>query len=95
MPAPQGRIAGEIVITVPLDPYLSLRALSTYGGISVRKLRDCLNDAIHPLPCYRLGGKIVVRRSEFDAWITAFRHQGDPDLDTIVSQTLADLRARS
>lgn len=31
-------------------------------------------------PCYRLGGKILVRKSEFDAWIAQYRAQGRPSL---------------
>jgi len=54
-------IAERIVMSTTLDPYLSLRALSSYCGLSVRKLRDYIDlgpqDA---LPCYRVGagGKI-------------------------------------
>lgn len=74
----------------PGDPYLSLRDLSAYSGISVRKLRTHLRDPIHPLPCFRIGGgKLLVRRSDFDAWMTQFRL--DPtDVDTIVSEVLGD-----
>jgi hypothetical protein len=78
---------------VPLDPYLSLRALAGYSGLSVRKLRDLVNDPAHPLPCYRVGGKLLVRRSEYDAWVARYRRVGNPDLDRIVTETLRDLRA--
>jgi hypothetical protein len=49
------------------DSFMSLRTLASYSCVSVRKLREYLHDPVHPLPHYRLGGKIVVRRSEFDA----------------------------
>jgi excisionase family DNA binding protein len=65
----------QLSVVVPLDPYLSLRALSGYCGLSVRTLRDHLSDSAHPLPCYRVGGKVLVRRSEFDAWVSAFRNR--------------------
>jgi hypothetical protein len=80
-----------IVLTVPLDPYLSLRALSAYSGLSVRKLREYLVHASTPLPCFRLGGKVLVRRSEFDAWIAGFRQRGRADLDEIVADALREL----
>ncbi len=64
----RGVLAERVVISTPLDPFLSLLALASYSGLSRRKLRDCLTDPAHPLPCYRIGGKIVVRRSEYDAW---------------------------
>ena len=62
-----------MTVIVSLDPYLPLRALSGYCGLSVRTLREHLSDATHPLPCYRVGGKVLVRRSEFDTWVRAFR----------------------
>lgn len=84
-----------INITTPLDPYLSLRALAIYSGCSVRWLRDRLTAPQHPLPCYRLPGrKILVRRSDFDAWLVTYRRLGDADVDRIVADALNGL-ARS
>jgi hypothetical protein len=55
-------------------------------------LRDLLEDHAHPIPSYRPCGKILVRRSEFDGWIVAYRHHGRRDVDTIVSDVLRDLQ---
>lgn len=88
----RGILAERVVVSTPLDPFLSLRALASYSGLSTRKLRDYLTDPAHPLPYYRIGGKIVVRRSEFDAWIAAYRIVGKPDVDRVVSEVLGDLR---
>ena len=62
--------------------YLPLADLAIYGGVSVRWLRERLTDPAHPLPHYRLGdgGKILVRRSEFDSWIATYRTIGRPSL---------------
>ena len=68
-----------------------LRALAGYSGLSVRKLRDCLEDPTHPLPHYRVGGKILVRRSEFDGWIGVYRQRGREDVDSIVRAALKGL----
>jgi hypothetical protein len=87
----RGVLAERVVISTPLDPFLSLRALAGYSDLSVRKLRDCLDDLAHPLPCYRVGGKLLVRRSEFDAWIAAYRQRGRADVDRIVHDVLKDL----
>ena len=87
-----GGVAGQVVVSTPLDPFLSLKALSAYSGLSVRKLRDFLTEPGHPLPHYRVGGKILVRRSEFDGWMALFRRVGDPDLERIVADTLRSLR---
>jgi len=67
------RLPKELVVSVPLDPYLPLRALASYSGLSVRRLRQLLDDRARPLPRYRVGGKILVRRSEFDQWMVAQR----------------------
>ena len=85
-------LAERVIVSIPLDPFLSLRALASYCGLSVRKLREYLDDPAHPLPSYRLGGKILVRRSEFDAWMSAYRGSRTVDVDRIVSATLSDLR---
>jgi excisionase family DNA binding protein len=55
------------------DVYFSLKGLAAYSGLSVRTLRSHLADRSWPLPHYRFGGKICVRRSDFDAWATRFR----------------------
>ena len=81
----------SVAVSVPLDPYLSLKALSGYSGLSVRKLRDHIADPTHPLHCYQVGGKLLVRRSEFDAWIAAYRRHGRRDVDTIVGEVLREI----
>ena len=64
---------------------MDLKALSKYSSLSVRTLRQYLKDPVDPLPSFRLGGKILVRRSEFDRWMAQFRQEG-ADLDHIVSE---------
>ena len=92
MRRPAGSVAGEVVVSVSLDPYLSLRALSSYSGLSVRTLRVYLADPIRPLPCYRVGGKLLVRRSEFDTWVAAFREHGSSDVTGVVEEVLRELQ---
>ncbi len=82
-------VVDELAVTTPLDPYFSLRTLAEYSGCSVRWLRDRLTDPHHPLPCYRLpGGKILIRRSEFDNWLAKYRREGNGDVDRIVADVL-------
>ena len=85
----------RIALQMTLDPYLSLAALARYGSLSVRKLRAHLNDMTHPLPCYRVGGKILVRRSEFDGWMAAFRQWGRRDVDRLVADVLREVQGRA
>jgi hypothetical protein len=91
MAAGQDRRVEQIIVSVPLDPYLSLKALATYSGLSVRKLRDCLRHPSHPLPHHRVDGKIWIWRSEFDVWIAAYHWVGDTEVDQIVDDVLAKL----
>ena len=81
----------EVKIGIPLDPFLSLKALAAYAGLSVRKLRDYLDDTMHPLPHYRVGGKILVRQSEFDSWMHRYRQVGGVNVDQVVEDVLGRL----
>jgi len=88
-------VIDRVEARVILDPYLSLVGLAGYSGLSVRKLRTHLADVAHPLPCYRVGGKILVRRSEFDAWIATYRQRGRVDVDRLVNEVVSELSARA
>ena len=88
----RGIVAERVVVTVLLDPYLSLRALAGYSGLSVRRLRDLLSDPAHPLPCYRIGVKILVRRSEYDGWAALYHRLGSSDLARIAA-AIRDVRS--
>ena len=75
----------------PGDPYLPLKALAAYSGLSIRTLRGHLRRRQSPLPHYRPGGKILVRRSEFDAWMRDHFHQvQDPDHAAVAVNRLVD-----
>ena len=76
---------------VPEAGYLSLRTLSAYAGLSVRTLRGYLSHPARPLPHYRVGGKVLVKRSEFDVWIAGFREESAPQVDAIVAAVLGGL----
>lgn len=79
-------------LTTPLDPYLDLAALSAYSGLSRRKLRELLKDPRHPLPHYRIGGKLFVRRGDYDRWALHYRRVGDPQVERVVAEALNSLR---
>ena len=85
------KILEGVTVSLPLDPYLSLKALAGYSGLSVRTLRGYLTDPFYPLPCYRVGGKLLVKRSEFDAWMRRFRSTGRPKVEHIVEEVVRDL----
>jgi excisionase family DNA binding protein len=68
------------------DAYLPLKDLAAYSGLSVRTLRNYLSRASRPLPSYRVGGKVLVRRSEFNDWMRMFRRLDGDRVDTIVAE---------
>ena len=53
------------------DKYFDLKSLSEYSSLGVPTLRDHIRS--EGLPHYKVKGKILVRQSEFDAWIDSFR----------------------
>lgn len=81
----------DLVAVDGWNPYLSLRALAAYSSLSERWLRSFLAAADHPLPHYRIGGRVVVKRSDFDTWMQVYRVEGDADASAVVNRLLADL----
>ncbi len=73
--------------------YLDLKALAAYSSCSVRWLRDRLVDRTRPLPHHRIGGKLLVKREDFDLWMSAFRMvSAADDVSAIVESVLAQVR---
>jgi excisionase family DNA binding protein len=70
--------------------WMGLKQLTQYANLSERTLRAWIHAPVDPLPAVRVGGKILVRRSELDAWLA--RHRVKPldalDLDGIVREAL-------
>ena len=67
--------------------FFSLFELSEYSGISERTLRDLIRRPTDPLPHYRIGRLVKVRRSDFDAWAEHQRHSQSL-VDRIVEEIL-------
>ena len=78
----------EIVETE--DRYFDLKTLSGRSCMSVRTLRDDLRDPAHPLPHFQKGGKILVKWSEFIAWMEFFRVK-KPDLQRKIDEAVSGL----
>jgi excisionase family DNA binding protein len=88
---PRGDPANAAPAALP-DCYLPLKALAAYSGLGVRTLRDYLSNRMRPLPHYRVGGKILVRRSDFDAWVSQFRVASTPvSVDALVDDVVGSL----
>jgi hypothetical protein len=72
--------------------YLSLKSLATYASLSIKTLRTYLTDPTHPLPHFKMTGKILVKRTDFDAWIARYRQVNKSvDLDRLVNDVLRNL----
>ena len=77
------------------DPYLPLPDLATYSGLSVPTLREWLTHPEHPLPHMRVGKIIVVKRSEYDAWVDWFRVKTPSgDVQALADDVLRQLRTQ-
>src|SRR5256885_12554310 len=81
-PEVRGVSADQVVAGIETDTFLSLKALAGYSSLSVRTLRHFIYELPpeQALPCYRLPGKLLVRRSEFDSWLARYRSRGRPSL---------------
>jgi excisionase family DNA binding protein len=76
--------------------WFDLRALTMYAAVSERTLREWLHRSLNPLPAVRVGTKILIRRSTFDAWLE--KHPLIPadsiDINETVNEILADMAAK-
>lgn len=75
--------------------FFTLRTLASYASCSVRWLRARLVDAYDPLPHFKIGGKVLVKREDFDQWINTHRvvRRAD-DLKELVETVVAQVRPR-
>jgi len=70
--------------------YLDLPRLAEYSSLGLSTLRDHIRR--DGLPAYKVKGKILVNRQEFDQWIKRFRVGKNQDLDSLVDEIMDDLK---
>lgn len=67
----------NVVTSVSLleqEPYfVDVKVLSERLSLSPRTLRSYIADSLHPLPAYKLNGKLLFKWREVEKWIEAFR----------------------
>lgn len=72
--------------------WFDVRELAQYASVSERTLRSWIHRPENALPAVRVEGKILVRKSQFDAWLE--RHSlarlAAVDVDAIVDSLLRD-----
>jgi excisionase family DNA binding protein len=73
--------------------WLDLRALQLYACVSERTLRAWVHRTIDALPAVRVGTKLLVHRSTFDAWLEA--HRIEPiDIEITLNEMIASIKAK-
>jgi hypothetical protein len=75
-------------MTTETDQYFDLKSLSSYSCLAVPTLRDYMREG---LPYFKLKGKVLVKRSEFDEWIECFRVNKNQELNEIVERAINSL----
>lgn len=74
--------------------WMDIKTVQRYACISERTLREWLHRSIRPLPAVRVGTKILIRRSVFDAWLESHPLSADGvDVSSTVDEIIADLGA--
>ena len=71
------------------DQYFDLRGLSAYSALGVGTLRDHIKSG--NLPAFKVKGKILIRRSEFDIWLEDYRVNRTKQINDIVDDVMSSL----
>lgn len=72
------------------DNLFDLKGLSAYSALGVGTLRDYIRTGL--LPCFKLRGKVLVRRSEFDRWLEGYRANKEQDVNRMVDDVMDSLK---
>lgn len=56
-------------MTEPDDRYYTLAELAQYSRLSVQTLARHVRSETNPLPHFRVGTRVLVRRIDFDHWL--------------------------
>ena len=70
--------------------WLGLRELTKYADISEGTLRSWIYAPVDPLPASKVSGKLLVRKSDFDAYLQRYRIRPleEVNVDAIVRDVL-------
>ena len=72
------------------DQFFDLRGLAAYSSLGVGTLRGYLKCG---LPFFKLRGKILVKRSEFDSWLEAYRVNRAKEINDIADDAISSLKS--
>lgn len=72
------------------DQYFDLQGLSAYCSLGVGTLREHIKKG--KLPCFKVKGKILIRKSEFDIWMDGHRVKKKKDIESIADEAIKSLK---
>ena len=72
------------------DKFFDLRGLSAYSSLGVSTLRDHIKKG---LPSFKIGGKVLIKLSEFDRWLERYRVK--QDLNAIADDAVNQVKTKS
>ena len=78
----------EILPYVDRDRYLDKRQAAAYTSLSTRTLEGRLDE----IPHFRVGKKIVFKKSELDRWMERFREGNSHNLNRIADEAIESLK---
>ncbi len=77
----------EVLVYFDRDRYMDKQEAAKYTSLSVRNLEARLPE----IPHFRVGNKILFKKSELDHWIETYR-EGTQDLDRIADEAVESIR---
>ncbi len=78
----------EVLLHFSQDCYLDKKEAASYTSLSTRNLEARLPE----IPHFRVGKKILFKKSELDHWMESHREGGSHDLDKIADDAVKTLR---
>ena len=85
---PEGLVSiHEVLAYLESDRYMNKREAAAYLSLSVRLLETRLDE----IPHFRVGQKILFKKSELDQWMELHREGGNHDLDRIADEAMKSL----
>ncbi len=77
----------EVLLHFDRDRYMDKRGAAEYTSLSVRNLESHLDE----IPHFRVGNKILFKKSELDRWMEAHR-ESTQNLDRIAEEAVESLK---
>ena len=81
----------KTLAVITRDRYFDIPALAIYSNLGASTIRAHLKKG---LPHFKVKGKILIRKSEFDAWLEKYRVNRQQDLSQLVDEVVTQLRTK-